>query len=98
MLKIYDCSNSSESPIHSSYFGSTKENSVVSILKKYASQFNACFVENIADTDVIFTNDIFPQEVIKLQLPKVKRMDGVYWIKEMTQKSGGGIGMGTMGK
>jgi len=86
MLKVYDCSNSPERPPHRGG-GGPVENGMVSLLKKYARQYDATFVNKPTEADVIFTNDVFPQDVLKLDLPRVKRMDGVFWQEEFRERN-----------
>lgn len=79
MLKIYDCSNSSERHKHEKFKLGPKENDIVKDLKYYSKYFGFEFVENVKNCDVIFTNDIFPSNIKNLDKPKVKRCDGIYW-------------------
>jgi len=86
MLKVYDCSNSPERPPHRGG-GGPVENGMVSLLKKYARHYDAAFVDKPTEADVIFTNDVFPQDVLKLNLPRVKRMDGVFWQEALRERN-----------
>jgi len=78
MLRIFDCSNSDQRPATRGY-GGPVENSVVTLLKKHAHKFDCVFVDTVDDSDVIFTNDVFPTELIFTDQPLIKRMDGVFW-------------------
>lgn len=78
MLKIYDCSNSVKRPAHRGG-GGPIENDVVKQLKKWAAHFNATFVDSPFGADILFTNDVYPDEILALGLPKVKRMDGMFY-------------------
>jgi glycosyltransferase involved in cell wall biosynthesis len=86
MIKIVDVSNSPEKA-SARGVGGPIENDIMRYLKKYASFFNATFVTNPLDADVIITNDIFPSTVIDLPTPKVKRMDGVYSRTELLHRN-----------
>lgn len=78
MVRIYDCSNSSERPRHRG-FGGAKENGVVTLLKKYSESFDFQFVTDPSEAQLLFTNDVFPRALAELPLLKVKRMDGIFW-------------------
>jgi glycosyltransferase involved in cell wall biosynthesis len=86
-MKIYDCSNSEERPANRAY-GGTRENSCVTMLKKYAHNYGAEFVLRPEFADILFTNDIFPSFVLSLDKPKVKRMDGVFWENRFKERNG----------
>lgn len=77
MINIYDCSNSPESH-HGVDYG-PKENDVIKGLKEYSRLFGCKFVSKPSMANIIITNDIFPEEIKKLDAPKIKRMDGIYW-------------------
>ncbi len=77
-MRIFDCSNSSERPPHRGG-GGPIANTVVSLLKKRAPSYDAEFVEDPSKADIIFTNDVFPKDLLKLSTKKVKRMDGIFW-------------------
>lgn len=79
MIRIYDCSNSPERHPHRSTSFCPKENDIMYGLKQYAHMFNYKFVNNPKISDVIITNDVFPEAIKGLKIPKVKRMDGVFW-------------------
>lgn len=75
-MKIFDCSNSEESLRNKTTLYGPKDNDVVRYLKQYANEFGHQFVQSAEDSDVIFTNDIFPEPFLGKR--KVKRMDGVF--------------------
>ena len=77
-MKIHDCSNSSERPANRGYGGAV-ENAVVTMLKRYAPAFDSEFVDDPHHADLIFTNDVYPSNIVHLDIPRVKRMDGVFW-------------------
>ena len=83
MIRIYDCSNSSESDHGKSY--GPKDNDIISSLKEHSRQFDSKFVNSMAD--IILTNDIFIDGVKGIDMPKIKRMDGIYWNNNYTYKN-----------
>lgn len=85
MINIYDCSNSLESN-HSKNYGPI-ENDIIKGLKEYSNLFNCKFVNKYTMADVIITNDIFPSEIKKTNIPKIKRMDGIYWMNDLKYKN-----------
>ena len=85
-MRILDVSNSSERPQHRGY-GGLLENSVVTMLKKHARDYGANFVSEPEDADLFFTNDVYPAWVEKYNLPRIKRMDGVFWQKENIERN-----------
>lgn len=86
MIKIFDCSNSSERP-SSRGFGGPMMNEFVSLLHKYAPKYGALFVDTLDEADVVFTNDIFPSYVRNKNLPLVKRMDGIFWQSDLVHRN-----------
>lgn len=78
-FRAYDCSNSVERTPHRSESYGPKENDIMRGLKKYCSVFGYEFIDDPSDAEVIITNDVFPKDILALNKPKVKRMDGVYW-------------------
>lgn len=90
MVKIYDCSNSSERPAHRGT-GGPVTNDIIRYLKQYAHLFSCSFVDHISNADVILTNDVFPKDVVNLSMnlsiPKVKRMDGVFFQEDLKDRN-----------
>jgi glycosyltransferase involved in cell wall biosynthesis len=86
MMKIYDCSNSPERPTTRGY-GGPVENAVVTMLKKWAPRYGAEFVGTPSEADILFTNDVFPQELLKLNKKRVKRMDGLFWQRSLEERN-----------
>lgn len=86
MLKIFDCSNSSERPLNRK-FGGLFENEFVGLLKKHSDMFCFEFVSDINSCGIIFTNDVFPSYTKEIQKPKVKRMDGVFWKESLKSRN-----------
>ena len=76
MINIYDCSNSPESH-HGIDYG-PKENDLIRGLKEYARLFGCKFVNKYTLANIIITNDIFPEEIKKLNTPKIKRYEDIY--------------------
>ncbi len=86
MIKIFDASNSPERPV-TRCLGGPRENDIVRYLKQWCSLFDCYFVGKWQDADVIFTNDVFPAEVVGNNIPLVKRMDGVYFQRDMQERN-----------
>lgn len=78
MLKIYDCSNSIKRPNHRGG-GGPVQNDVIAQLKKWGHSYEALFVNYIKGADVILTNDVFTEEALQSNKPKLKRMDGMFY-------------------
>lgn len=77
-MKIYDCSNSVGRPPHRGG-GGPVVNDVVRYLWEHAYEYGCEFTDDVSRADVIFTNDVYPKEVLRFDRPRVKRMDGVFW-------------------
>lgn len=86
MRKIFDCSNSQERPLNRNV-GGPVENEFVTLLKKYSRDFGYEFVSDVNDSDIIFTNDIYPSHILQIQKPKIKRMDGVFWKHDLKDRN-----------
>ena len=90
ILKIYDCSNSEERPAHRSSSFCPVTNDICGDLKEYVQiekfyQFE--YVIDPVNADVIFTNDIYPQYILDLGKPMVKRMDGIFWQENLQERN-----------
>ena len=85
--RVYDCSNSSERPPHRSESFGPKENDIMRGLKKYCNVFGCEFIDQPQDADVIITNDIYPKDILALDKPRVKRMDGVFWENRLKDRN-----------
>jgi glycosyltransferase involved in cell wall biosynthesis len=85
MVRIFDCSNSIARPISRGY-GGPIINEFVGLLHKYATDFGCIFVNDLSIADVVFTNDIFP-DYVKVGLPLIKRMDGVFWLNALKNRN-----------
>lgn len=78
MIKIFDCSNSIEKPKNRG-LGCPIENDIIRYLKENCHKYNSIFIDNYKKADIILTNDVFPEFLYKINIPKIKRMDGIYW-------------------
>jgi glycosyltransferase involved in cell wall biosynthesis len=45
------------------------------------------FIDNANESDVIITNDVFPNYLKNINKVKVKRMDGVYWQEQFKERN-----------
>lgn len=86
LLRIFDCSNSSERPANRN-FGGPIQNEFVGLLHKYSKKYGIVFVDSLDDCDVVFTNDVYPESVLTSDKPRVKRMDGVFWQNELKERN-----------
>lgn len=77
--KIYDCSNSPFRPPHRQESLGPTQNDIMASLKKYCADYDCVFVEDPNEADAIITNDVFPPDILALNKPMIKRMDGVFW-------------------
>lgn len=85
--RIYDCSNSNDRPKHRKESRGPKENDIMRGLKKHAALFFYEFVDQPQDADVIITNDVYPQHILALDKPRVKRMDGVFFLERLKERN-----------
>lgn len=86
MIKIFDCSNSSERPSHRIISKCPKENDMMKDLKKYCPE-DFCFVDKPLYSDILLTNDVFPSFLNGLNKIRIKRMDGVFWQNEFKERN-----------
>jgi glycosyltransferase involved in cell wall biosynthesis len=86
MIKIFDCSNSNEKPSSRGYGGPVM-NEFVALMHKYAPHYGCLFVDELNDANVVFTNDIFPSYVRGRGVRLVKRMDGIFFQKELIHRN-----------
>lgn len=92
MVKYYDCSiNESSNRLHKRSNMGPKENDIMRDLSIYASNFGFKRVYNYEESNIIITNTIYPDDIlnwsIENNIPKVKRMDGIYWKNDMKYKN-----------
>lgn len=86
MIKIFDCSNSNERPQNRGN-GGPIENDIMCYLKRYASIYDCIFVSDIESADIIITNDVFPTYTTYYNVPKIKRMDGVFFQEQYRERN-----------
>ena len=87
MKKFHDCSRSSEAPKHNKENMGPPINDIVLGLRSYCHRFNWGHTNDPEEADLIFTNDVYPSSVLEINRPRVKRMDGVYWHKDLVKKN-----------
>lgn len=78
---VYDCSNSFERPKHRGGGGPIK-NDIMRYLSENSHKYECEFVQDINLSDVVITNDVFPEYVLSLKKPMVKRMCSPFWHKD----------------
>jgi glycosyltransferase involved in cell wall biosynthesis len=86
MIKVYDCSNDSR-VAHRRCNRGPFTNTVVHALHENASKYGFEFVKQVDQADLIFTNYCYPDSVLKTNKPRIKRMDGVFFTKELKPKN-----------
>jgi glycosyltransferase involved in cell wall biosynthesis len=86
MINIFDCSNSSSRPKHRGG-GGPIVNDVMSYLHLYSTNYNCNFVQDVYLADVVITNDVFPDYILNLNKPLVKRMCGPFWQREHQERN-----------
>ena len=86
-LKIFDCSGSKEAPPHRKSSGGPVQNDIMADLHKYSRLYGAEFVDNPEASDIIITNDVYPAEILILNKPRVKRMDGIFWQNNLVARN-----------
>lgn len=68
-------------------FGGPIQNEFVGLLHNHSSEFGCEFVDNEEWCDIIFTNDVYPSNLIYSSKPKIKRMDGVFWQENFKERN-----------
>jgi len=86
MPTFHDCSNSPKRPRHRGT-GGPVENDCVRLIKRDAPLWGWWHVESIQKADVLFTNDVWPDEALESKKPLVKRMDGTFWEKSLQDRN-----------
>ncbi len=86
MINVFDCSNSVERPHHRRGDG-PKENDTLRYLREHAHLYNCQWVDTASAADIIITNDVFPEDCLRLDVPLVKRMDGVFWQNRLKERN-----------
>lgn len=79
MIKIFDCSNSDFRPEHRAISKGPKQNDIMRYLHENAKRYSCEFTDDYKSSDVIITNDVYPDYVLKIDRPRVKRMCSPYW-------------------
>ena len=92
MKKYYDCSiNKISNSLHNIKSLGPIENDIMSDLNKYSKDFNWQRVYDYEKADILVTNSIYPDYILefceKHSIPKVKRMDGIYWQNSLKYKN-----------
>jgi len=92
IIKYYDCSiNSHSNRNHSDVSLGPVENDIMKDLNQYSILFGFRRTYNYEEADVIITNTIYPEEILewskKHSIPKIKRMDGIYWQDDLLHKN-----------
>ena len=90
--KYFDCSNNSYSAqTHNKNSLGPTENDIMKDLNQYSILFGFKRTYNYEEADIIITNTIYPDEILewsrKHSIPKVKRMDGIYWQNDLIHKN-----------
>jgi len=92
IIKYFDCSiNSHSNRNHSDVSLGPVENDIMKDLNQYSILFGFARTYNYEDADIIITNTIYPDEILewseKHSIPKIKRMDGIYWQDDLVYKN-----------
>lgn len=81
-MKIFDCSiNEISNALHDKSSLGPIENDIMSDLKKYSKVFGHEFVDDYKKSDVIITNTMYPDKILRYsenRIPRIKRMDGIF--------------------
>lgn len=90
--KYFDCSNNSISnQAHNNKSLGPIENDIMKDLNQYSNLFGFKRIYNYKEADVFITNTIYPDEILewaeKHFIPKIKRMDGIYWQNNLIHKN-----------
>lgn len=92
MVNYYDCSINELSNHHHirSNMG-PKENDIMRGLATYAANFGYKRVYNYEEANIVITNTTYTDDILnwcdKNNIPKVKRMDGIYWKNDIKYKN-----------
>lgn len=90
--KFYDCSiNEYSNRIHNKESYGPIENDIMRDLNKFAHLYDFKRVNNYQDADIIITNTLYPDDILRWSIehniPKIKRMDGIYWQNSLKYKN-----------
>lgn len=92
MKKFYDCSINKISNVrHNDSNLGPLENDIMADLNKYSLSYGFERVDDYKKADIIITNTIYPRDILewssKYQIPRMKRMDGIYWMCDVVHKN-----------
>lgn len=90
--KYYDCSvNDASNSLHQVTSYGSIENDIMMGLSRHAYLFNWERIGNYKNADVIITNTTYPDCVLdwceRYSIPKIKRMDGIFWQKKLIYRN-----------
>lgn len=90
--KFFDCSiNNISNKTHNKESLGPIENDIMRDLNQYSNLFGFRRTFNYKEADVFITNTIYPHEILewseKQSIPKIKRMDGIYWQNNLIHKN-----------
>jgi glycosyltransferase involved in cell wall biosynthesis len=91
-MRIFDCSiNTTSNKLHNKLSLGSIENDIMKDLRKYSNLFNVEFVDDYKLSDIIITNTSYPDDIlehsIKHNIPKIKRMDGIFNINAIKDRN-----------
>ena len=91
--KYFDCSiNTASNKEHNTISLGPIENDIMKDLNQYSILFSFTRTYNYEEADIIITNTSYPNEILewseKHSIPKIKRMDGIYWQNDLIYKNG----------
>jgi glycosyltransferase involved in cell wall biosynthesis len=86
LIRVFDCSNSVRRPHHRGG-GGPIINDAMRYLRENSHEYGCVWCDTPANADVIITNDVFPDECLALDRPKLKRMDGIFWQEQFRDRN-----------
>lgn len=93
LFKYYDCSiNNVSNKQHDINSMGPIENDIMKDLERYSYLFGFKRTYNYKEADIIITNTTYPNKILEWSsihsIPKIKRMDGIYWQDKLKYKNG----------
>lgn len=90
--KYFDCSNNIISnQSHNKESLGPIENDIMKDLNQYSYLFGFQRIYDYKNADIFITNTIYPDEILEWSeqhsIPKIKRMDGIYWQNDLFHKN-----------
>ena len=90
--KYFDCSiNDISNQLHNKESFGPIENDIMYDLNQYSHLFGFKRTYNYKEADIFITNTIYPIDILewsnKHSIPKIKRMDGIYWKNNLLYKN-----------